>query len=162
MGKDINEKKQLVPELRNSPHAAYPMNRDRWIRPTQEAKTPAADGKQATFVAQPAPPKGETNKVKQDYVWGPGSKGFGHYHLLTKEAYVALASRQSSTEENSDMEDLRDVYRIVVYPRSKSPVPKDTYARDHVVGEGRAGLTPPEDMRWKDIAKPIVDGKVKV
>mmetsp|Transcript_2910 Transcript_2910/g.6740 ORF Transcript_2910/g.6740 Transcript_2910/m.6740 type:complete len:168 (-) Transcript_2910:192-695(-) len=158
MSRDMNEKMQLVPELR-SPLAAYPMDRKKWLPPM--AKT--SDGK-VGFIASPQPPKGETKQLKPDYVWGPGTRGFGYYHVLTKEAYVALEARMAkelaptvsccsgkSKDEDRDMEDLRYVHRIVVYPRSKSPIPKDTYALEHSVAEGRAAFVPPENKQWKEI-----------
>ena len=79
----------------------------------------------------------------------PGSKGFGYYHLLTKDSYVALAARLhgktsptvscrggKNKQDSAELEDLRHVYQFVVYPRSKCPVPKDSLAYNHGVEEG--------------------------
>ncbi len=174
--KDINEKMKVVPELR-SPHARYPLNRSRWIRPSEEPRTPKQDGDELTFIPHPKTPKGQTNQVKLGYVWGPGTKGFGYYHLLTKEAYVALSARLHSETAptptccgaggngkrgNDELEDLRYVYQFVVHPRSKCPVPNDSSAYNHSVEEGRASHINPEDNQWSNIVNPIRQGKVKV
>jgi hypothetical protein len=160
--KDINEKMLLVPEL-HSAFARYPLDRPRWIRPTQETHTPKADGGELTFMSFPPPPKGETNDIRMNYVWGPGTKGFGYYHLLTKESYVALAGRLHSETAPSipccgggaaskeDKGDLEEVYLNIVYPRSKSPVPKDSYAQNHAIAEARAGFVPTEHKRWAEV-----------
>ena len=85
---DINAKMQKrVPELK-SKYAAYPMNEVSWLKPP--AKAP--NGK-PLFIKSPQPEKGEVKEVKLDYVWGPGTYGFGYYHMLMKEAYVILSAR---------------------------------------------------------------------
>uniref|UniRef100_A0A6U0FT60 Uncharacterized protein n=1 Tax=Helicotheca tamesis TaxID=374047 RepID=A0A6U0FT60_9STRA len=173
LSNDINQKMQLVPELR-SPHARYPLNRSHWIKTTQEPRTPKKDGDELTFIARPKPPKGQTNEVKLGYVWGPGPRGFGYYHLLTQASYTALAARLhsetapsvtccfgKSKEDNVNLQDLQYVYQIVVYPRSRSPVPKDSYAYEHSVQEGRAAFVPTEDKQWSEVIDPIKQGKVK-
>ena len=172
--KDINEKMKVVPELR-SRHARYPLNRERWLVPSKDATTPKQDGSEPTFIACPKPPKGQTNPMKEGYVWGPGSKGFGYYHLLTKDSYVALAARlhgeTSPTvtccggkpkKDKTEADDLHHVYQFVVYPRSKCPLPKDSVAYNHGVEEGGAAFINPEDNQWSKIAKPIVQGNVKL
>eukprot|EP00581_Thalassiosira_minuscula_P012943 CAMPEP_0183721572 /NCGR_PEP_ID=MMETSP0737-20130205/13808_1 /TAXON_ID=385413 /ORGANISM="Thalassiosira miniscula, Strain CCMP1093" /LENGTH=176 /DNA_ID=CAMNT_0025951609 /DNA_START=48 /DNA_END=578 /DNA_ORIENTATION=+ len=173
--KDIHQKMQLVPELR-SRHARHPLNRSHWIHPTKEARTPQADGDEATFIAYPKPQKGQTVPVKEGYVWGPGSKGFGYYHLLTKDSYVALAARLANETtptisccfggkpktSKDDTEDIRHVYQFVVYPRSKSPVPNDSVAYSHGIAEGRANFVEAENKQWSEITNPIKQGKVKL
>lgn len=168
-----NERLQLVPELR-SPFARYPLDRPRWIRPTRETHTPKDDGAELTFIACPPPPKGTKNDVKMNYVWGPGSKGYGYYHLLTKESYVALSARMHSecappipccggaTKESEEKRnELEHVYLLIVNPRSKSPVPKDTYAMNHTYADAGGGFTPPENKQWKEII-PNSKGRVEL
>mmetsp|Transcript_19417 Transcript_19417/g.55857 ORF Transcript_19417/g.55857 Transcript_19417/m.55857 type:complete len:204 (-) Transcript_19417:176-787(-) len=165
---------QLVPELR-SKFARYPLDRPRWIRPTRESNTPKADGGELTFIPHPKPPKGQTNPVKMNYVWGPGTKGFGYYHLLTKESYTALAGRMhsecapptpccggaNSKDDEARRKELEHVYLLIVNPRSQSPVPKDTYALTHTYAQAGAAFTPPEDRQWKEII-PDSKGRVNV
>jgi hypothetical protein len=91
---------------------------------------------------------------------------FGYYHLLTKESYVILASRLqseaspevdcscfgggNSTEETPNKKDLPDVH-IVMYYRSKSPVPNDRLAREHGLKADGAAHAPMDDICILDI-----------
>lgn len=89
MDNGINAKmRKRVPELK-SEYAAYPMNYEgNWPKPPATAP----DGNKL-FVKSPPAPKGEAKELKDDYVWGPGTYGFGYYHLLTKDAYKILEAR---------------------------------------------------------------------
>ena len=75
----------LKQELASS-FAAYPIKRKSWLHPSAEIndRTPA-------FISWPNDPNQVTTPVlKLDYVYRPEKLGWGHYHLLTKESYIAL------------------------------------------------------------------------
>lgn len=158
---DMNAKMQLVPELR-SEYASYPMERAKWL----SAGDKAPDGNRA-FIASPKPEKGETKELKPDYVWGPGTYGFGYYHLLTKESYVILSARLqsepsqgcscfgSSTKDTPKQEDLNDVY-LVMYYRSKSPVPNDRMAKEHCLKEAGMAFRPADDLGVFDVKPSVI------
>lgn len=78
--------KQYLHETDKCSYADFPMRHARWLTPKE--KTP--DG-QPCFIktGNELPAEG----IKPGYVWGPGSFGFGYYHLLTKSAHVTLYAR---------------------------------------------------------------------
>lgn len=84
----------------------------------------------------------------------------GRMHSETAQPVTCCFGK--SKEENKKFEDLRFVNQVIVYPRSKSPVPKDSYAYNHSIQEGRAAFVPAEDKQWSEIARPVAQGKVKM
>ncbi len=84
--------KRVAPEL-SSKFAIYPLQRKFWLSP--EAKSgPNNDQSITAFIAHPRNDKGTPSpSLKEDYVWGPGSFGFGYYHLLTRDSYKILHAR---------------------------------------------------------------------
>jgi hypothetical protein len=107
---DINEKMPLVaPELA-SKYARYPLEGNEWIAPSAmiTIDTPAVDTNNSSddnfenndgpeqipaFIAKPKDPNFPNTAMKLDYVWGPGPRGYGYYHLLTKASYTILNNR---------------------------------------------------------------------
>ena len=57
----------------------------------------------------------------------------------------------ATKESEEKRKELEHVYLLIVNPRSKSPVPKDTYALNHTYAEARAEFIPPENKRWKEV-----------
>ena len=77
----------------------------------------------------------EQPAVKPDYVYGPGTMGFGFYHFLTRESYHILYARLRSTAPSACcscfnraarqiIDEHDDVMRIC-YNRSVASVPDD-------------------------------------
>lgn len=151
---------RVVPEL-NSSYAAYPMANKAWV----SASGKAPDG-QPAFEASPKAPKGETKPLKKDYVWGPGTRGFGYYHMTTKEAYVILSARlqheaggsahagccgrSKTSDETPRQEALKEIHHLM-YFRSQSPVPNDKEARIHGLRQNAAAFRPDSDLGPWDI-----------
>jgi hypothetical protein len=116
----------FAPELA-SEYAEYPMSLKFWLQATD------TDPKgEPCYIA--APPQGGQVKLKPNYVFGPGPRGFGYYHLLTRSSYRALYARM--THENpvsccSFSKAARDEYynfddvKRIVFARSRSRKPDD-------------------------------------
>lgn len=142
---------ELVPELKNK-YGHRPMNRDKWV----STSGTAPDG-QPAFIAHPKPTGGQQNLVKDGYVWGPGCKGFGYYHLTTQDAYKALGARLKnetvpgcgcgggSSLSSKDMSDLKAI-EILMYSRGQSPKPNDDYAREHAAQAMGQAFRPADDI----------------
>ena len=129
----------VAPELA-SEYARYPLKRKAWINP--EGKT--AKGEPCFIQAN-----GKAS-MKMDYVYGAGPKGFGYYHLLTRDSYVNLyhrlqkeapvccctcspSFRMVSQKEISDHD---DVVRII-YNRSVGSIPDDEQAAADAIAIAR-------------------------
>lgn len=125
---EINENMvKFAPELA-SEYARYPMNQGRtWLQVS--GKTPNKD---PCFIHSMV-----DDGLKEDYVFGPGPRGFGYYHLLTKPSYAALYARMTrespvpgcfwflySKERRRYFADYDEIERIV-YARSRSKEPID-------------------------------------
>lgn len=142
---------ELVPELK-SKYGQCPMKRDKWVRASE-----TVPNGQPAFIAHPKPSKGQTNPVKEDYVWGPGSKGFGYYHLTTQDAYKALGARLAneavpgcgcfggSSMSSKDKSDLKQI-EILMYSRGQSPKPDDAYAKEHAIQANGQAFRPADDI----------------
>jgi hypothetical protein len=139
---------ELVPELKNK-YGHFPMQRDVWVPPT--GKSP--DGKPA-FMASPKAERGATKPVQDGYVWGPGSLGFGYYHLTTKDAYKGLESRLRGESApditccfrgSTDKKELKEIH-LIMYARSHSPKPDDFVAREHAAKMNGAAFRGQDDF----------------
>mmetsp|Transcript_1278 Transcript_1278/g.1637 ORF Transcript_1278/g.1637 Transcript_1278/m.1637 type:complete len:161 (-) Transcript_1278:110-592(-) len=131
MTEDMNAKMaRLVPEL-NSDYARYPMKRQMWLDPQAQTNTG-----EAAFI--PHPNSSASKPLKPDYVWGPGTLGYGYYHLLTRDSYLALYRRVQhdapaqccacSAEASKIYNDHTDV-KMIVYNRSVASRPDDVLAK---------------------------------
>lgn len=141
-----------VPELK-SRYGQYPMNHGaQWL----SAKCTHPDGKPAFLAAGAPPNQNEEKDLIDDYVWGPGTLGFGYYHLTTKESYKILAARLRelsapnlagvfSKAKRQRKEQLKQI-EIILYYRSASPVPQDAHARTHGLQTNAAAFRPPDDL----------------
>ena len=122
---EINAKMvRFAPEL-DSEYALYPLQRTRWLTVSEK-----------TAKGEPCFVQSGTNKgVKKDYVFGPGPKGFGYYHLLTRASYLSLYARLTheappgfccfmSKAAQREYADYDDVKKLVFY-RSRSSKPVD-------------------------------------
>lgn len=134
---------RVAPELASS-WAKCPLRREYWldlsatIENDNGTQTPA-------FIAHKKDPNFPTPLLKEDYVWGAGPRGYGYYHLLTRESYVALNARVKSNrpslncccfgsaQENEDW----DVVSDIVYNRSVSPKPDDIVAYKAALNNAR-------------------------
>mmetsp|Transcript_27218 Transcript_27218/g.39870 ORF Transcript_27218/g.39870 Transcript_27218/m.39870 type:complete len:174 (-) Transcript_27218:247-768(-) len=146
--------RKVIPEFAETKYGAYPMNESAWLSPA--AKVPGSG--QPGFIRHQDK---STATLKQDYVWGPGTRAFGYYHLLTQEAYVILAARLQSMSaatkgcgcfgggsddpSKGTPDEIKKV-QLIMYARSKSPVPKDAYASEFAVQEAGAAFRPPDDI----------------
>jgi hypothetical protein len=115
----------FAPELA-SEYAEYPTPLKYWLKATD------TDPKgEPCFIAAP---KDGQMKLKPNYVFGPGPKGFGYYHLLTRASYLALYARmthenpvsccsfnKAAREKYSDFDDVKRL----VFARSRSSKPDD-------------------------------------
>lgn len=119
----------FAPELA-SEYAEYPIHLKCWLKATD------TDPKgEPCFIAVPAPRKDrQLMKLKPNYVFGPGPRGFGYYHLLTKSSYLALHARMThenpvsccsfSKAAREEYYNFDDVKRLV-FARSRSRKPAD-------------------------------------
>ena len=127
---EVNEKMgRVAPELA-SPFAKYPLSaksgRNMWVNPNGGT---TSKGEPCFIQGQ-----GKTQPMKQHYVYGAGSMGFGWYHLLTRDSYRALYNRLHSTapvpccafskEARKALHDHDDITRIC-YNRSVASIPDD-------------------------------------
>lgn len=143
----------VAPELASS-YATYPLAKSHWVdfKGTTSAGEPC-------FVANP-----EVDAImKSDYVHGNGPLGRGYYHLLTREAYIALYARLTKTRPSGGfccfgtqdvrqaMSDHEDVENIVYY-RSVASKPddvqavKDAIAKAEGVADGYYNITQTEQL----------------
>lgn len=122
---------RFVPEL-NSSYSQYPMAHDRWWSPNETAP----DG-------SPCYLQGPQTVFKKDYVYGPGLKGPGYYHVLTKAAHVAIYSKFmqsppggccSNTRTNSHLSEWDDV-RLILHARTRANAANDSKARKSQMDE---------------------------
>mmetsp|Transcript_25100 Transcript_25100/g.37094 ORF Transcript_25100/g.37094 Transcript_25100/m.37094 type:complete len:160 (+) Transcript_25100:122-601(+) len=138
MAEDMNTKMaRIVPELK-SVYAKYPMKRNLWLDPRAQANT----GEPA-FIPHP---NNSTTPIKPDYVWGPGTLGFGYYHLLTRDSYLGLFRRLQndapaqccacSAEASKIYNDHTDV-KMIVYNRSVASRPDDVLAKKEAMDIAR-------------------------
>lgn len=125
MGNKIEETNALMakyaPELA-SEYSRYPLNNGRsWLKVTE-----------TTPKGEPCYISSTDTGIKLHYVYGPGPKGFGYYHLMTRESYVALYARMTqespvpfccmfffSKKDRKEYEDY-DMVQTLVYARSRS------------------------------------------
>lgn len=116
---------KFAPELA-SEYAEYPMHLRYWLKATDTG--PKGE---PCFIAAPKDGKVE---LKPNYVFGPGPRGFGDYHLLTKASYLALYARMThenpvsccsfSKAARQEYSDFDEVKRLV-FARSRSSKPDD-------------------------------------
>ncbi len=130
-----NERMQRVaPELK-SKWAKYPLKGSSWLSP--DASIDHGDGTKSTaFIPHPKDPGYALPPRKEDYVWGTGPKGFGYYHLLTRDSYVILNNRVrlnrpppaccylGDAQANEDF----DVVSEILWNRSLASAPDDVLA----------------------------------
>ncbi len=110
------------------------------------------------FIPHKKDPNYPTPLIKEDYVWGPGPKGYGYYHLLTRAAYIALHARlshQSSVgcccmpqrQELVDLDETKDI----VYNRSIASRPDDILAYKEAIalaqGEAQTVYNQTQDLQ---------------
>ena len=122
---EINEMMERVaPEL-GSVYAKYPLALPGWLMPGGTGPNSA-----------PGYIKADTESCKENYVYGDGLSGIGHYHILTRDAYVNLTTRLKSTTpigwccfagSRKAADEHYDVTQIC-YNRSISSVPDDAVA----------------------------------
>jgi hypothetical protein len=127
---EINAKMaRICPELA-SEYARYPLHNKAWMRPN-------ANGPKDVPLWISAP-KGSSS-LKLDYVHGAGPRGWGYYHLLTRDSYVSLYARitnempacgccalnATARKEVSDWDDVK----TIVYNRSIATIPDDDQAK---------------------------------
>lgn len=130
---------KFAPELA-SVYAKYPLSCSAWMSP--DAKGPSGA---ACFVSAP-----RGSPLKTDYVHGPGPKGFGYYHLLTRDSYVILYARLTNDmpgcccdcrptvrQEVSDWDDVK----TTVYNRSVATKPDDVQAKKDAISIARGVRT---------------------
>ena len=143
----LNEKMvRFAPELA-SEYAKYPLSYPSWIRPT-------GNGPKNSPCFESAP---RGSAMKMDYVHGPGPKGFGYYHLLTREAYVILYARLTNEmpgcccdcrptvrKEVSDWDDVK----TVVYNRSVATKPDDVQAKKDAISLAQGYVSIDSVVSW--------------
>jgi len=96
----------FLPEVRNSQFGEYPMKQQSWI--WLNTTVTGSDGvTNPAFIPTTINVKfredanyNEKVPLKRDYVFGTGPKGFGYYHLLTRQAWVILNSRVGSMKSS--------------------------------------------------------------
>ncbi|CAB9500074.1 expressed unknown protein [Seminavis robusta] len=129
----INAKMARVcPELA-SEYARYPLQMKSWVSP--DAMGP---NKNPCWISAP---RGTTER-KDDYAFGAGKKGWGYYHLLTRDSYTILYARLTnempgcccafSAEARRQMSDWDDV-KTIVYNRSVATIPDDAQAKKDAI-----------------------------
>ena len=128
---------RFVPELK-SPLASYPLRREAWL--DVNATVNNEDGTRTpAFIPYKADPNFPVPALKDDYVWGPGSRGFGYYHILTRDAYktlnVRIRNKGKPTQcccfgspDSAQAAEDYDVVSEIVYNRSVATRPDDIQA----------------------------------
>lgn len=133
---------RLIPEL-GSKYARYPLKGKAWLDPSVSSISISGE-EIKSFIPYKKDPLVDTANVtiKMDYVWGPGPRGFGYYHLLTRDAYVTLSARIRSDRANAPTQcfaccsreatkkynEYEDV-KTIVYNRSVASIPDDSVAQ---------------------------------
>jgi hypothetical protein len=83
-----------IPEVRDSQFGDYPMKQHSWmLLNTGIGENPAFIASHLQVKYREDANYNEKVPMKRDYVFGTGPKGFGYYHLLTRQAWVLLNSR---------------------------------------------------------------------
>lgn len=136
---DINIKlARAVPELA-SEYAKHPLTRQFWLEAS--TKTDEITG----FIPHPKDPNfPNTAALREHYVWGPGPKGYGYYHLLTRSSYKILNARLSHQSavgccclpQSDNQADLGEV-KTIVYNRSIASRPDDMLAYKEAIAYAR-------------------------
>jgi hypothetical protein len=116
---------KFAPELM-SEYARYPLHRTRWLQVSD-----ASPKGEPCFVSS------SNEGLKMHYVFGPGPRGFGYYHLLTRASYAALYARMTqespvplcctcflSKEVRREYAEFEEVEKLI-YTRSRSSRPDD-------------------------------------
>ena len=138
---------KVAPELASS-FAQYPIKRKAWLHPSaniNDSGTPA-------FISNPEVRNNRRATMppvlKLDYVYGRAKLGWGYYHLLTKESYIALWGRLRNEAHPparlccfaSPIGELYEEVKAIVYNRSTATRPDDilAYQESIVVSQGTA------------------------
>ena len=138
---------RVAPELESS-WAAYPLNRKDWL--DNAATLSNEDGSTSpAFIPYEKDPNFPTTALKADYVWGAGQRGFGYYHLLTRDAYKVLTARIVNkgpplqccclgppSNSKFSSEDY-DFVAEIVYNRSIASTPDDMLAQKEAINIAR-------------------------
>jgi hypothetical protein len=129
---------KVAPELQCE-YARYPMHHLRWLKVNEK------EGPNGEPLFIPCLPQDAGQK--RNYVFGPGPKGFGYYHLLTRSSYLALYARLThespvfccfafGKKAKQAYADYDEVKRLV-YFRSRSRSPDDDQASREATAEGK-------------------------
>lgn len=120
----------------SSPYAKFPLKRKAWLSPA--GKTAKGE---AAYISAPS-----GSPARANYVHGPGSRGFGYYHLLTPDSYKALYARLHNQAPNpccacskvarQELSDFDDV-KTIVYNRSVARIPDDDQGREDALAIAR-------------------------
>jgi hypothetical protein len=120
--------RSVFPELA-SPYAEYPMTREAWLSPDGTGPKSA-----------PAFTAGANVGPKPDYVYGPGPKTTGYYHILTRESYKNLYARTSNEAPvgcccfgNTPEVEAWDTTKRITYNRSLASKPNDQLAAQEAI-----------------------------
>eukprot|EP00558_Chaetoceros_sp_UNC1202_P005986 CAMPEP_0197233170 /NCGR_PEP_ID=MMETSP1429-20130617/1317_1 /TAXON_ID=49237 /ORGANISM="Chaetoceros sp., Strain UNC1202" /LENGTH=172 /DNA_ID=CAMNT_0042691381 /DNA_START=19 /DNA_END=537 /DNA_ORIENTATION=- len=151
---------RIARELRSN-YATFPLKRKAWLDPNAQIDT----GAPAFIPHAKDSNKNVTPTFKDDYVWTPGSCGFGYYHLLTRDAYVGLHVRlrknpppiewcscclPSNSRTGQLANDYEDAVSIV-YNRSIASRPDDFLAGKEAIaiarGEARTAYNMSQDVQ---------------
>ena len=137
---------KVAPELASS-FAQYPIKRKAWLHPSaniNDSGTPA-------FISRPKDRKHKTMPplLKLDYVYGPAKLGWGYYHLLTRESYIALWGRLRNEAHPpariccfvSPIGELYEEVKAIVYNRSTATRPDDILAYQESLGVAQGVAT---------------------
>ena len=128
----INAKMARVcPELA-SEYAKYPLAMKAWMSPGAKGPKDAP-----MFIAGP-----RGSPMKMDHVHGAGPKGWGYYHLLTRDSYINLYARLTnetplcccgfSAQARTEMSEWDDV-KTIVYNRSVARIPDDVQGKKDAI-----------------------------
>mmetsp|Transcript_28013 Transcript_28013/g.44054 ORF Transcript_28013/g.44054 Transcript_28013/m.44054 type:complete len:180 (-) Transcript_28013:1213-1752(-) len=141
---EVNAKMARVASELTSPYAKYPLSaqtgRSMWVNPS--GGRTAKD--ELCFIAGQG--KDEPMK-KPDYVYGPGTMGYGYYHLLTRDSYKILYVRLQSAapvaccscfnKEATRAIDEHDEVTRICYNRSVATIPDDIQAAKDAEAKAR-------------------------
>ena len=114
--------------------------RSMWVKP-DGGRT---DKGEPCFIAG----QGKNQPMKEDYVYGAGSLGYGYYHFLTRDSHKILYRRlQSETmfaccscfnKEATKAIDEKDEISRLCYNRSVATIPDDIQAAKDAEANARA------------------------